>query len=78
MASRSLQAAIDHHPARCLYGKDASSIFGCIMISKSREVILPFYSALVRHILLGPVLGLPVAEKYGHTEAAPGEGQRED
>lgn len=62
--------------------KNANSILGCtmwIIASRSREMLLPFCSALPRYIgVLGPVLGHPVRERNGHTGMTPVQGHRDD
>jgi len=51
----SLALGIEHQaeyePAMCFVARKANSLLGCIrksFVNKSREVILPLYSALVR------------------------------
>lgn len=62
-----------------LMAKNANGILGHTRMSRSREVILPPYSALARDKsgVLGTVQG-SMEKIYGRTEAAPGQGQRDD
>ncbi|GAB0183415.1 mitochondrial enolase superfamily member 1 [Grus japonensis] len=68
---------------QCVFAaQKASHILGCIkrsMTSRSREVILPLYSTLVRsHLEYCIQLWGPVQEKYGPVGASPEEGHEAD
>jgi len=59
----------------------ATSLLGGVRLdiaSRSREVIPPLYSALVRHIwVLCPELGSSVQERHGRTGASPVKGHKD-
>jgi len=62
-----------------LAAEKANSLLGKSMTSRSREVILPLYSELVRHLLsAGPSSGLPRTQKHERLEQRPVQGHKDD
>ncbi|GAB0183042.1 cAMP-dependent protein kinase inhibitor alpha [Grus japonensis] len=60
-----------------LAAQKANRVLGCIkriVTSRSREVILPLYSTLLRPGVLHPALGAPVQERHGAVGASQEEG----
>ena len=58
-----------------LASKRANNLMGCGIVSRSRAVILPLYSALVRHIMsTGPRSGVPSTRETGKYRSTPRQG----
>ncbi|GAB0179883.1 cAMP-dependent protein kinase inhibitor alpha [Grus japonensis] len=74
-----------HMSRQCeLAAQKANCVLGCIkrgVTSRSREVILPLYSTLMRETPPGvqcPALGAPVQERHGAVGVSPEEGHEAD
>ena len=65
-----------------LAAQKANHILGCIkrsVTSRSREVFLPLFSALLRsHLEQCPILGPPTQEEHGAVGAGPEKGHKDD